>query len=1327
MRIMTSMIKPIALKSLAPTSSAFSQWNPRGLIIFRLFFVGALAFFFQTTTTLSAADEFDALRIKWRDTLIADGGTSIDANALKYWTGSVPINTTPSSSAFYLWSDLQLNTNSSGNMRDTFDRLKRMALAYANPSSTYYQNVALATAVINGLDWMVANVYNGTNIYDNWYHWMITGSENFANAALLVYPALSQAQIISYYTKIQYYGPSGGPGGLSLWPTSYRWTLLTGANTAEAALVMTLNGILNKTGEKLVEAQTNLEKVFDPVTGGDGFYSDGGYIFHGNSVENGSYGLSLIEAVSLATNLLYGTQWAIPEDDASEAYNNWIPQGLIPFYYRGAMMHMIRGRSYTTSGSTGAKAGEEGVTLIRQVALFAPTSQANTLRAFANSPHPAVGQYVFPSIDRVVAHRSNFSLGLSLSSSRTCNFDPMRNTPSTQNNDKGWNTADGMTSLYVGSADSHFTGNIWPTMDWHHLTGTTSEQNYQAQPGTPSENWAGGAEVSGYGVAGMSLHPKDSSTASSTLRAKKSYFMLEKEVVCLGSGITAESANEIHTTVENRRMGGSTAAVNLWVDGVATSRALNWGTTLTSPKSCAIEGVGGYYFPDSPNNIRAEFVPSSGTWTGIHPYDSDTATYTDNYLRLIFNHGASPSGVAYAYTLLPAMTPSEVSGYAYNPQTTILSNTDTVQAVKNPALGVVAANFWNSAGGAADLLTVSKSCSVITRETSDSISVGVSDPSQTLTGPGGLITVTLDREGTFSSEDSDPEVTVVRTTPTIQFTANVSGKKGKTIHATFSLAPAPEITSNLNMVGVTGSPLSYQIASDVSEVTYGATGLPQGLSLNTTTGVITGTPTESGTYLATVSATNGSGRAGYATLTIQVGANLSNLSSTFGASTTWVCPANVTAVQVEAWGAGGAGGSAIRGTSKAAVGGGGAGGAYARLNSFPVVSGRTYYINIGAGGVSSTNNLATVPGGDSWFNSNNVTSTLVLAKGGAGGQSTVTTSSDVFGAGGAGMTAGSIGDVVRAGGSGATSTTNGCGGGGGGSAGTLSAGNAPASPTNGLGAAPVTGGGNGGNANATPGSSGNGQSPTGSPGGGGGGARAASTTQRYGGTGAAGQVILTVQAIAKAGSTISVTGSTSFTYNGSAQGPDTSTVTGSGGSVSYSYEGASGTSYPLSGTKPTAVGSYWVTATVTADTNYDTATSSAYAFTIVAAGTAFATYLSDNNLPADTAFDAKVNGVAVGLKYAFGSASGMPQNNGVTAVPVIDQLPNGNNQLTYTFDVKDDSPPLTITYQTSTDLVTWTTAEDVSPGTGAVLTGFLKKQVQVTGSDRLFVRLNVTR
>jgi hypothetical protein len=115
----------------------------------------------------------------------------------------------------------------------------------------------------------------------------------------------------------------------------------------------------------------------------------------------------------------------------------------------------------------------------------------------------------------------------------------------------------------------------------------------------------------------------------------------------------------------------------------------------------------------------------------------------------------------------------------------------------------------------------------------------------------------------------------------------------------------------------------------------------------------------------------------------------------------------------------------------------------------------------------------------------------------------------------------------------------------------------------------------------------------------------------------------------------------------------------------------------------------------------------------------FALYLSNNGL-VGTAFNAKVNGVTAGLVYSFGSANGMPQNNGVTAIPVM----NGN-QLTYTFDVKNDSA-LTVTYQTSSDLVTWTVAQPVSVGTGTSPAGFVKKQAQATGSGKLFVKINVT-
>ena len=92
--------------------------------------------------------------------------------------------------------------------------------------------------------------------------------------------------------------------------------------------------------------------------------------------------------------------------------------------------------------------------------------------------------------------------------------------------------------------------------------------------------------------------------------------------------------------------------------------------------------------------------------------------------------------------------------------------------------------------------------------------------------------------------------------------------------------------------------------------------------------------------------------------------------------------------------------------------------------------------------------------------------------------------------------------------------------------------------------------------------------------------------------------------IIKADSTISVTGTNSFTYSGSPQGPDTNTKTGSTGAVTYSYVGTGGTSYGPSATKPTVVGSYTVTATLASDANYNGATSSAFPFSIIKIGRA---------------------------------------------------------------------------------------------------------------------------
>jgi hypothetical protein len=84
--------------------------------------------------------------------------------------------------------------------------------------------------------------------------------------------------------------------------------------------------------------------------------------------------------------------------------------------------------------------------------------------------------------------------------------------------------------------------------------------------------------------------------------------------------------------------------------------------------------------------------------------------------------------------------------------------------------------------------------------------------------------------------------------------------------------PAPVITSPMTALAAIGQPFSYQILATNFPGSYNATNLPNGLIVNTTSGLISGTPTGTGTSPVSLSATN-IGGTGNATLTLEVQAD----------------------------------------------------------------------------------------------------------------------------------------------------------------------------------------------------------------------------------------------------------------------------------------------------------------------------------------------------------------------------------------------------------------------------------------------------------------------
>lgn len=78
-------------------------------------------------------------------------------------------------------------------------------------------------------------------------------------------------------------------------------------------------------------------------------------------------------------------------------------------------------------------------------------------------------------------------------------------------------------------------------------------------------------------------------------------------------------------------------------------------------------------------------------------------------------------------------------------------------------------------------------------------------------------------------------------------------------NSSFGSAAPPIITSPDTAIGTVGQLFSHQISASNSPTSFNATNLPTGLAVNTSTGLISGTPSLAGTTNATLSATNAQG------------------------------------------------------------------------------------------------------------------------------------------------------------------------------------------------------------------------------------------------------------------------------------------------------------------------------------------------------------------------------------------------------------------------------------------------------------------------------------
>ena len=725
-----------------------------------------------------------------------------------------------------LWSDLDLeikyvatsDASYTEDLNTAYTRLQAMATAYAAENCRLYHNEDLKERILYALEWLYDNGYNENynvekQLYGNWWHWEIGIPQALGSTVILMYEDLTQEQIDKFYATLYRFNQDPTVVyKVQGWGTME----MTSANLMDTSLVAALRSAIGNTQDGIGAAVNALGTVTGFVTEGDGFYEDGSCIQHSNLAYTGGYGLTLLKGIERILLLSNDTAWQASADDLESVYT-WIWEGYRPLFADGAMMDMVSGRSIARPSHTELETGRGILEAIVLLADGAPEDRKEQLLSFAKKQVLAGAENldtfysgmeassmiaakqlaaddsveaddgtpytkIFGSMDKATIHREGYTLGISMFSSRTGNFEYMN-----KENTKGWHISDGALFLYNGDA-GQFSNNYWNTIDPHRLPGITTDHtegtNYESGLAyTSDKDYAGGSSVEDlYATIAMDFHGQNTD-----LTAKKAWFAFDDEVVALGtdiSGITKDT----ETIIENKQIrdDGSNALV---VDGEETQAELGE-SSAAGVEYAWIEGNSGtdsigYYFPEG-EDLEIKREARTGSFQDINGAVADGAAgsedVTRDYLSLAVSHGDGTEEGAedYAYVLLPGRTEEETAEYASGSEIEIISNTAEVQAAADRSSGASGYQFWTAAS--AGNVSADQASSVTMKEEDGTLKLGISDPSQTQDS----VTIHVSGYENLQYVDGDQEAVVNATEDGVDITVDTSAGAGKTYELTLT-------------------------------------------------------------------------------------------------------------------------------------------------------------------------------------------------------------------------------------------------------------------------------------------------------------------------------------------------------------------------------------------------------------------------------------------------------------------------------------------------------------------------------------------------------------
>ncbi|HCT8973026.1 TPA: polysaccharide lyase 8 family protein [Staphylococcus aureus] len=635
----------------------------------------------------------------------------------------------------YLWESAKDLDNKSADMTRTYRNIEKIAEAMKH-KDTKLKTDENKKKVKDALEWLHENAYGkepdkkvadlktnfsksapqkNTNL--NWWDYEIGTPRALTNTLILLNGDISSDEKKKYTAPIKTFAPDSD----KILSSVGKPEQAKGGNLVDIAKVKLLESIIEEDKDMTKESIDAFNKVFTYVqsnaTGKErnGFYKDGSYIDHQDVPYTGAYGVVLLEGISQMMPMIKET----PFKDSNQndtTLKSWIDEGFMPLIYKGEMMDLSRGRAISRENETSHSASATVMKSLLRLSDAMDDSTKAKYKKIVKSSVESDSSYkqndylnsysdidkmksliedstistngltqqlkIYNDMDRVTYHNKglDFAFGLSMTSKNVARYESINN-----ENLKGWHTGAGMSYLY-NSDVKHYRDNFWATADMKHLAGTTTLENEilkETDDKKSSKTFVGGTKFDDqHASIGMDFENQDK-----TLTAKKSYFILNDNIVFLGTGIkSTDSSKNPVTTIENRKANGYT----LYTDDKQTTNSDNQETNSVFLESTDTKKNIGYHFLNK-SKITVKKESHTGKWSEINK-SQKSDDKKDEYYEVTQKHSNSDN--KYGYVLYPGLSKDVFK--TKKDEVTVVKQEDDFHVVKDNESVWAGVNYSNS-------------------------------------------------------------------------------------------------------------------------------------------------------------------------------------------------------------------------------------------------------------------------------------------------------------------------------------------------------------------------------------------------------------------------------------------------------------------------------------------------------------------------------------------------------------------------------------------------------------------------------------------------------